>query len=130
MPIEMPPSDITIHIPLPQVDISEEGLQQVRSLLMSEGKTISVRAEDVYPCAESWIEVAFTATTYLGAVGLGHYASKIYVAIDMLLKPGISRIMLCLRKGNRESVVSVVRDSKQEAIDAIRQALEKLENAD
>jgi hypothetical protein len=122
-----PPADITIHVPLPNIDISERDFCAVKGLFEREGKLLSVKAEEVYPVAFSWVEIVIGASLFLGGAAANHYAEKLFEALDALLKKGIDRMSVNFRKGSKHSQIEVPRAPKDEAIAHLKRALEELQ---
>lgn len=121
------PADITIHVPLPNIDISERDFYAVKGIFESEGKRLSIKAEEVYPVAFSWVEIVVGASLFMGGAAASHYAEKLFEALDALLKKGIDRLSVNLRKGAKHSRIEILRSPKDEAIAHLKRAIEELE---
>jgi hypothetical protein len=130
--IELPQqkADVLVRVPLPHADINEMDLSKTKSEFAQLGISISLRTEENYPVSDSWAEIAILAGTFLGGAAAGHYADKLFDALDRLLKKSFGKVMLGISHRGQLTYHSIDRKDRAAAIALIRKALEELEKND
>jgi hypothetical protein len=130
MQIPAQPVDVLIKAPLPNVDISENDLHEAKFSFSQKGLSVGFRAEDPYPVAASWVEIAILSGTFIAGAAANHYAEKLFDAIDVFIKKKFGEFNLTISKGKKSTCRDVPRGNRPEAIRHIQEAIEELEKSD
>jgi hypothetical protein len=126
MPITtFPESNVTISIPLPQADFSPQNIAATCGDFHTAGLTVGLRAEGVYPCAASWVEIALSL--FAGAA-FSHYAEKIFDGLDRLLIKAVDSITLTITIRERSKQIGLERRDREGSIKRVAEALKQLED--
>ena len=78
--------DIILRVPLPNVEVDEQHLYQIKEAFRREHLTIKLSAEDEFPVAGSWAELAIAAASFLTGVAVTHYLDMVLDAFDAFVK--------------------------------------------
>jgi len=140
-------ADITFNIPVPYLDADEPALTAIGKSFGDEGFRSRVLGVDRYALAACWVEVVITAGSFLAACTAKHYfdkvlngidrtaqqplddfVDKLHSALDRLVRPKYEQVCIAFRIGNRGQETTVIRRNKEEAHQAIRNALYEIWN--
>lgn len=123
-------ADILIRAPKPHVSLTPNEQRLIVEEFNDGDLTLDLYPEPNYPCSDSWAEIAVHAGTFLSGALLNHYATKLFNALDKFIEKKYKKIQLGICIGSTLDYRDIDRENRDEAIEAIKNALRVLEASD
>jgi hypothetical protein len=92
----MPNPDVLIHVPLPNLELSEIEVDRVSAEFRRKNISLGIQGVTPYPISESWVMIVMG---FVAGVAATHYAEMLFDALDTFIKKQFRKFNLSIQRG-------------------------------